>query len=253
MAYYARRNNIFRTRRSRYGRRSSRRANYYNSRSSRRIAPTVSRASKYTYNQFPPAGELKWIEENIFCDNVPDTPYYTALSTAYGPADMYSTQRPLALVAQGTTANERIGRVIHLRSFQCKLVFEATAALPKAAQCNLMLVIDMQNNGARFAPSELQTGSTNFIRSMRNLNFRDRFKVVFSKDFGVNPQGMSGSKAIIDIYKKVDMKMLYTSVNATYNECPANVMYLLISADAGDSAATKYLSVYGRTRVRYAG
>lgn len=200
----------------------------------------------------PNSGELKWDQTYLTVDNVPDTPVYSG-APAGGPPGVYDTLRPLGVVAQGTTVSQRIGRVIYAKSFQCKLVVTSTAALTAACQCNVMLVYDTHCNGTILTPSNLQSGASTFIRSMRNLDYRDRFKVLLSRDFTVNPAGVSGSRTIVDIYKKLDHKILFSNTDALISSCPAGMLYFIISADAGDSTGLHYLNVSGGTRLRYVG
>lgn len=204
------------------------------------------------YSYAPPKEELKFVGGTLALDNVPNDPVYAG-DPLNGPPNSASSLRPLAVIAQGTTVGQRIGRQIFVKSFQCKLEVNSTLALDASAQCNVMLVYDKNCNGAILTPANLQSGAATFIRSMRNLDYRDRFQVLLSRDFTLNPQSMSGNKMVIDLYKKLNHKILYSNGDAQVSSCPAGQLYFIISADAGDTPASHKINVNGRTRIRYVG
>jgi len=128
----------------------------------------------------------------------------------------------------GSDMNNRIGRKIELRTFQCKgwiCIANAQAQPPTVSEvaaqcCRFMLVWDTQPNGAIAAITDiLQTATP---ASMLNLNNRDRFRILKDKMFALDPFlfDTATSKAsatnqikCIKWFKKLSLETVFNATN----------------------------------------
>lgn len=90
-------------------------------------------------------------------------------------------------IAQGTDANNRIGRVIKWNSLNCRMSTSATATMAGiGGSVRILLIVDKQNNGGAL-PSATDVFVNNDISSLMNLDNRTRFHVLYDKYIYLGP------------------------------------------------------------------
>ncbi len=102
----------------------------------------------------------------------------------------------LTIIAQDTTESTRIRRKCNIHSIHWKYNMSlpvATSAGSTADIVKVMLVLDMQTNGAAFAATDLI--ETDVWDAFRNLSNSKRFRVLYSKDIQFKAGGAAPSGA----------------------------------------------------------
>lgn len=172
------------------------------SRGQKRMAKRIKRG---TFRRASNLAELKYIDKTgnsgILYDYraqgmfVPGTA--TALCNGVPPAGCTDA---LNAIPTGTSANQRIGKKIFMKTLQIRGWIqrqgETSAALTKAMNspvfCRMMIVYDKQCSNSTNAPAGSLLQVSDNIYSVRNLDNADRFAVLLDETFCVNP-GISGN------------------------------------------------------------
>lgn len=123
--------------------------------------------------------------ENKFRDFVHVDDAFTTTWTTMEPA---ASVESISVVAQGDTESTRDGRVYHIKSLHVqghvtRVAVEAGTAPPDDIICRVVCVLDTQTNAAQLTATEVMLAATSNVTSWRNLQFTDRFKILFDKKF----------------------------------------------------------------------
>jgi hypothetical protein len=169
----------------------------------------------------------------------------TAISVA---ADTTGSLTLLDGCSKGTDLNQRVARQITVRSLQMILRPRVTPTTGVDQYHRVMLVKDLQPNGAIFGITDLLISASHI--SLTNLSNQMRFKILFDRTFMLNASGESFSGRIFRENIKTKFTVQYNSGNAgTIADIATSSLYLLVigSEAAGVTAGT----VSGNVRVRY--
>jgi len=130
----------------------------------------------------------------------------------------------LPLIAEGTNADDRIGRKCKLVSIS--IIMRVTVDVnPALLRC--MLVLDRQPNGALFNLSNLLIASTtNPFIAPRNMNNAKRFKVLKRWNLRVDPQGFGVTHS--QQFIRLGMSVQYNGVAAGIGTVSTNMLALVI-------------------------
>lgn len=91
-------------------------------------------------------------------------------------------------IAQGTDANQRVGRTVEWASLFMRIsvsVTATTAGLPD--KYRVVLVYDKQNNASAALPAPTDVFTDNAIQGLQNLDNRSRFIILLDKYFYLGP------------------------------------------------------------------
>lgn len=170
--------------------------------------------------------------------------------------------------AQGSGANERIGRQIMIRKIIGRVGLFNTVELTDGAQdtwpttFRMMLVYDMQANGAAtFDLTTFWADPTNLC-SLQNLDNRDRYKILMDKQWTIAApteaiSGLGGRTQQSKLYKFYKRVNLPVQFNAGSTPGPADIstgaLWMLVLSDAGSNEAgvPSCSQFWSRVRIRY--
>lgn len=159
--------------------------------------------------------------------------------------------------ATGTDYTNRIGRKIMMKSIRIYVnMFNAgstTQSYPIGVSGKISLVYDTQPNGAT-APTYTAIYNSAHPGSPLNLNNRDRFKVLWTKNFVIGSYAISSSilsagsptNVTRQTYKKVNLPVIYGGTTAAQADIQTGAVYLCAVVDANNGAAFDY-----NIRIRY--
>lgn len=172
----------------------------------------------------------------------------------------------LAIPVTGADFNARIGRKIKLRSLfirgRVQLEVDATLAAVSVTgqQARCMIVYDLQPNGA--APAITDILNTADPASQLNLNNRDRFRVLYDREFPFDPyQSITTATQAqlcwgrtlhnVKLYKKLNHEMIFNAVNGgTVADIASGALYMVWIGSAA-AASNGDVNAIVSTRVRY--
>jgi len=171
-------------------------------------------------------------------------------STAVVPG----TGGQISLIPQGDTATSRDGRQCVVKSVQLRAQLSFTPASASAASTNvwLALVQDTQCNGAAAAVTDVFT-SASMASNFHNLNNSQRFRVLAKKHLKLTSTGGVGSTlnnvtAAVDIYRKVNIPLVFSSTTGAITELRSNNMFWILGSDVGSDDS---VAIEGTTRLRF--
>lgn len=151
----------------------------------------------------------------------------------------------------GSSASQRIGMKVSIRSLEMKLIGFATAGTGVDQEHRWLVLLDRQANGA--APAAL----TDFLaagntKGLRNLANRRRFKIVLDKRYYVNSAGEPGAARVFNVYMKFRRPLIVeynAGVTGTVADIVSNSLFLVLIGQqaAGATAGT----LQGYVRIRY--
>lgn len=201
------------------------------------VVPGVTRRAGFygRYNQ--PGGD----NEIKFFDTVM-TP--TISTTAAIP-----TGGQVALISQGTSQSQRIGRMCKIKSVQ----FHGTVDLnggttPSGDVVQMILVLDKQANGAAAAVTDVFT-STDIGAALVNMANSSRFVILLRKKMALQPFGVSttgNAMKAITFYHRCNIPMEYSSTTGAITEIKSNNLFWILG-----STYTSTCTLEGQTRVRF--
>jgi len=160
-------------------------------------------------------------------------------------------------MVQGTSASQRIGRKISIKSIQLRLQ-HGMGSTGLSTMCRVAIVLDLQSNGAAPAWLDVFDNSTSLSapHTMRNISNAGRFKVLWSHFFtltGSNASGLSTDDTFIndEWYKRCDIPVNYNAgVAGTVGDIQTGgLFYMTLGSTAAGTAAA---STTGTIRIRYA-
>lgn len=181
------------------------------------------------------------------------------VDTAYANYDVNATGSVTLIsgCATGTDFTDRIGRRTNITAIQVrgsmKLQTDAQSEIPQVGR--VMIVEDMQCNGVIASITDiLKTAETT---SFNNLNNRERFRVHHDQvfDFGIwsktatQSYGMGNCCHHFEIYKRVNIPVVYEGTGATIGSISSGAIYLVFIGST--PAGTNDLYSGCSTRIRF--
>lgn len=148
-------------------------------------------------------------------------------------------------VAQGTDANQRVGRKINWDSILIRLRL-TVGATPTSDSYRIMLVVDKQANAAAATAANMLE-STAFTTA-NNMANRARFVTLWDKK-GVVTTGGDNSVVIEELYLRKKFQTIYSGTGATIGDITSGALYLLVFGSLAVTATQ--LVATGYIRLRY--
>lgn len=156
--------------------------------------------------------------------------------TAWPSATIGWTITPVNLIAQGTAANEHVGRKVSMKSIMLRSKFTSTDVT------RVVLVYDKEANGV--LATTAQIFSIDRINSPMNLDNSDRFVVLADViPAGINKNGDPGYTAMgstpnfYNIYRKCSLPMLFNATTtATITAINCGAILLCTNSENGNVA-----------------
>jgi len=167
-----------------------------------------------------------------------DTTYTTAVTTT-------PVFQPLNLMSQGTTSSTRVGEKITMKSVQVKGMISNQDANNNTYV--LGLIYDKQANGAVPTNGDIFIGNS-YQGSLRDPNWRRRFKVLSMKFFDLSPVSVDDKGLrIMNIYHKFYLPTMFQGNAGTIADITSGSLILyLCSSDASGGVNTTL-----NCRIRY--
>ncbi|QDJ95276.1 capsid protein [Capybara virus 35_cap1_1079] len=167
----------------------------------------------------------------------------------------------LNAVATGTDVTGRVGRKINMKSLKIGVnVFNqanVSSNLSIGVTVKISIVYDSQPNGSGTVPTYTTIYKTAHPYSPLNLDNRDRFKVLWTKNFVVAAYTTSASSLLATGsptnttrvgYKKMNLPVIFGGTGATIGDIQTGALYITAVADVSLGAAFDYNS-----RIRFIG
>lgn len=179
----------------------------------------------------------------------------TALTFSIDATSEFATN--LALIAQGATESQRIGRKAIIKSIYLKGVVEVpdSATDLKATTVVLYIVWDKQCNGASPTFTDVFTGAQ-WASAFINLENSARFKVLgkivvnLDKYTAFQTAGTAAGRSVyVEKYIKCNIPMSFSGATGVVTEIADNNICLLSGSTNTDDQAT----FFGACRVRFEG
>lgn len=166
--------------------------------------------------------------------------------TAWPTATLGWTITPLNLMAQGTTANQHVGRKVSMKSLLIRSKFTCTDVT------RVVVVYDKECNGALAATADIF--EVDRIISPLNLSNSDRFIVLADvTPTGIGKNAMPGYAALggnsffFEIYRKMSLPMLFNNTT-TATITAINYGAILLCTNSEQGAVADELTY---SRIRY--
>lgn len=148
----------------------------------------------------------------------------------------------------GNDIANREGREINLRTFETKLSCIATAGTGTNQTQRILLVLDKACNGSAPAIANILDAAT--TTSLRNLNYRKRFKILMDKRYTLQKEEVGQNRMAFKKYKPLRIVTQFNAGNAgDISDITTGSLYLVSigSNVAGETAGT----VTGSARIRF--
>lgn len=179
------------------------------------------------------AGELKDITNNFTVANC------FTLASATGQLNLLNG------CAQGTAANQRLGRRTINRSILIRIALWKSASGTNESPLRFMIVQDLQSNAT--APAATDILQTDNIGGLTNLNNSNRFKIIMDKEFRFG--SVDNTSVMYKKYIKCKLPTQFNSGSAgTVGDIQTGSIYLLTYSPLLTTALPGGLI---STRVRY--
>jgi len=155
-------------------------------------------------------------------------------------------------VATGSDFTDRIGRKIILKSVYVRGIIKPVDSQTNDALCRMMVVYDMQANGAAPAITDILKSATS--QSQLNMNNRDRFKIIFDKVVALGARDIaSGYTGLVNVvpikkYKKLRHETVFSGTLSTIGSISTGALYLV---NVGDQSSGLGGNFSGSVRVRF--
>lgn len=181
-------------------------------------------------------------------------------ASAVGTAGTFVWLNP---IAQGDDIGSRTGRRTCCKSIEARLYLakaQLAAATFAPRPVRVIIFADLHPNGVAPTLAELlsNAGGEDFM-SMPNLNYRDRFQILFDQTpiFGMqtvdagpatNPaKDVGPDNVYLHLYKRINIPQQWTATTAgSIADLSAGALYLLYITDVANEIAVNY-----HTRVRF--
>lgn len=150
----------------------------------------------------------------------------------------------------GSSASQRIGMKVAIRSLQMKLISFCTAGTGVDQEHRWLVLLDRQANGA--APAAL----TDFLaagntKGLRNLANRRRFKIVLDKRYYINNANEPGSARVFNVYMKFRRPLIVeynAGIAGTIADIVSNSLYLVLIGQVAPGTGAGMIQGYARIR-----
>lgn len=157
-------------------------------------------------------------------------------------------------VATGTDYTERIGRKIMLKSLFIRGYMLPADNTSGPSLSRLLVVYDSQTNGT--APTITDILKTSDVRAQLNLDNRDRFKIIFDKQYVVAVVDNTATQAIasgptvhnVKLYKRLNHEVQFSGTTAAVGSIATGSVYLVLLNDNVASLGTIFAL---STRIRF--
>jgi len=153
-------------------------------------------------------------------------------------------------IAEGNDIQERKGRKIVMKSLNVKgsaRVLATTVA--EYGSMKIAAVYDMQANGVAPTAAQIWNDSTTGTGSTRNLDNRDRFKVLFEKTYSFGP-GQNQSIPL-EIFKKVSLPVIYKGTTGEIASISTGSLYIFTWGSVLGDVANHGCALVATCRLRY--
>lgn len=165
-------------------------------------------------------------------------------AAVFPPATATGTVTLLNGVAQGTTANQRIGRKLIMKSILMRIGVSKQPSTAGEGLMRLLVIYDAQTNAA--IPLATDILQINDISSPMNLNNSDRFKVILDKTWNIG--SVDNTSYIRALYKKCKLETKFNNGGgATVGDIQTGGLFALTYC-TGLTTATVAGQVYSRIR-----
>lgn len=158
----------------------------------------------------------------------------------------------LNMMAQGTSANTRIGQRILIKSIQLKInLVRENAATTTLQQVHLSLVYDRQSKGAVAAVyGDVWGGNTFPGTDLRNADGLGRFFVIWDHVENIEGVNMGGSSSkFIEFFRKVNLPVYYNTGNAgTVADIDTGALILMVKGSTAAGADDVDTTISARIR-----
>jgi len=159
----------------------------------------------------------------------------------------FTASQALNIVAQGTTAETRLGRKIVMTSIDLRYVWQLGATSTNGAPARILIVYDKQANAGAATPADIL--SQNEFNSQMNLANSERFIVLAS--LITDPISVQNNFSIAgQIYKKIRLETVFNDTNAgTIGDIQTGSVMMIV-AQAG-AIGTGAPSLIAQSRIRF--
>jgi len=158
-------------------------------------------------------------------------------------------------IAQGNDFNNRDGRICNMKSVYWRYSVSpnsSTTTLNQGDSVRVMIVYDMQSNGTAANIAQLFAGAD--CHSAMNLNYRDRFKVLYDKSVNMAAGAYTATALTVgspttktfNVYKKLDLETVFQSTGSGVADISTGSMFLITWGLANQASV-----VIGYMRVRF--
>lgn len=150
-------------------------------------------------------------------------------------------------LATGTTASERIGRKVVMKSIYIRYSVEMAPTGTGGAPFRILVVYDKQANGA--ATTIAQPLLTSAFNSLNNLSNKDRFVTLF--DHVTESIDAQGPSAVADVlYKSINLKTHFDEdIDGGIDDITTGSVYMFVAQQG--TILTAAPTFVCRTRIRY--
>jgi len=164
------------------------------------------------------------------------------VAVANAVSDPAANASCLNAVEQGDGESQRDGRKIVIKSVQVRgdirgQIEQNQDDVNKAKVVRILLVQDRQTNGAQMTGTQMLTGATNVEHAYYNLQYSQRFKVLYDKTFvlqcntvgtdGANTNSVGFSAASFKIFRNVNIPVTFTSTAENIANIADNSLHML--------------------------
>jgi len=132
-------------------------------------------------------------------------------------------------LASGDNETNREGDAVRFKSIQITARYGLGSA-PVPSVVRAIVFIDLQTDSATPLISDLlDLATASPVTALRSLNHRRRFLILKDKTYPMSPNGRE--VAMMEWYRKIDVKTFYTSTASLIADIQAMPIYLLLVAD----------------------
>lgn len=167
------------------------------------------------------------------------------IAVAFGSA-AWSAGTLLNTVAQGTTANQRVGRKITMLSLQIRYAVALGATSTGGSPIRFKVVYDKQSNGVAPAITDILTVDT--FTAPNNLDNSDRFITLMDK---VTEPISTGNNPSVSSIEKTTMSLetMFTGTAGAIANILSGSVYIFVAQDSAILVANAVFSFI--TRIRF--
>lgn len=188
------------------------------------------------YRPPPGVGEIKYVDTDLSPALCSDAPTVTCLNA----------------IAQGVTANQRIGRKARIKSVCLKCSFLPDTVNTTAGTLRVALIWDKQNSAGIPTVGDILTGAAaGLSRGHLELAHSDRFQILADKFITVSANTAAGQARTLPSYlkyKKIGRTTVFSANAASYASINSGALWLLA---CGSHLAANCWTLMGTSRVRF--